>query len=77
VRSSPDAAVCCPCAGALFALQMNAVAMLRKIHHEEGMGRLFSGIVPRVFWISVGGFVFFGSFEAVKGLIHTSLFKLA
>lgn len=54
--------------------QMNAVTMLRTIHREEGVGRLFSGLVPRVFWISVGGFVFFGSFEGAKGLLTKALF---
>ncbi|KAG8461061.1 hypothetical protein KFE25_003630 [Diacronema lutheri] len=52
---------------------MNAVTMLRKIHAEEGAGKLFAGIVPRVFWISVGGFVFFGSFEAANKALHRLL----
>jgi solute carrier family 25 S-adenosylmethionine transporter 26 len=53
---------------------MNAVTMLRKIHREDGVGRLFSGLAPRVFWISIGGFVFFGSYETAKGAIHSALF---
>lgn len=55
--------------------QMNAVTMLLTIHREEGVGRLFSGVVPRVFWISIGGFVFFGSFEMAQGLLRRSLFS--
>lgn len=54
--------------------KMNAITMLRKIHREEGVGRLFSGLAPRVFWISIGGFVFFGSYETAKGVIHSTIF---
>jgi len=45
---------------------MGTVTMLRQIYREEGFMRLFSGISPRVTWISIGGFIFFGSFEATK-----------
>ena len=30
---------------------------------------LFSGVEPRVMWIGIGGFVFFGAYEAAKGLL--------
>ena len=33
--------------------------------------RLFSGIVPRVSWISIGGFIFFGVYEKSKALLTT------
>lgn len=46
--------------------QMNVSAMLLRIWREEGAGRLFSGVVPRVLWISCGGFFFFGCFEVVN-----------
>lgn len=36
------------------------------IYREEGVRVLFSGIVPRVIWISLGGAVFLGVYEAVK-----------
>lgn len=39
---------------------------LRKIAATEGVGALFSGIAPRVVWISVGGAVFFGAYEATR-----------
>ncbi|KAJ2002141.1 S-adenosylmethionine transporter [Coemansia thaxteri] len=42
------------------------VSTLSRIAREEGMRALFSGIVPRTIWISVGGFVFLGSYEMVK-----------
>lgn len=37
----------------------------RRIYTEEGIKKLFSGIGPRVMWISIGGFVFFGAYEKV------------
>mmetsp|Transcript_23251 Transcript_23251/g.32729 ORF Transcript_23251/g.32729 Transcript_23251/m.32729 type:complete len:205 (+) Transcript_23251:311-925(+) len=41
----------------------NAMDVLHKILHIEGTHVLWSGIQPRVMWISIGGFVFFGAFE--------------
>ena len=37
-----------------------------RILEEEGKSAFFKGIVPRVFWISLGGFVFFGAYEKSK-----------
>ena len=31
----------------------------------------FSGVQPRVMWISIGGFVFFGAYERAKGLLQS------
>ena len=39
------------------------------IYREEGVNALFSGVVPRVMWISIGGAVFFGAYETAKKLI--------
>ena len=39
---------------------------MRRIYAEEGLHALFSGIRPRVAWISLGGAVFIGSFEELK-----------
>lgn len=39
---------------------------LRTIAREEGMGALMAGVTPRVLWISLGGAVFFGAYEAAK-----------
>lgn len=38
----------------------------KRILREEGGGALFSGIRPRVLWISIGGAIFIGSFEELK-----------
>ena len=31
----------------------------------------FSGVQPRVMWISIGGFVFFGAYERAKALFQS------
>ncbi|KAI8613760.1 S-adenosylmethionine transporter [Chytriomyces sp. MP71] len=40
-------------------------ASFSKIVREEGFSALFKGIGPRVTWISIGGAVFLGSYDAV------------
>ncbi|TPX36150.1 hypothetical protein SmJEL517_g01410 [Synchytrium microbalum] len=42
------------------------VSTFSHILREEGWGRLFSGIVPRVLWISLGGSIFLGVYEVAK-----------
>jgi solute carrier family 25 S-adenosylmethionine transporter 26 len=37
--------------------------MLGRILRENGPGALFSGIGPRIFWISAGGAIFLGSYQ--------------
>ncbi|GAA5960512.1 hypothetical protein JCM21900_000124 [Sporobolomyces salmonicolor] len=43
---------------------------LRQIYLTEGLRALFSGWVPRVVWISAGGAVFLGVYEAAKGALQ-------
>lgn len=44
------------------------------IKSEEGMAGLFKGLAPRVTWITIGGFIFFGAYEsAQKGLWKTGI----
>ena len=38
----------------------------KRILREEGGVKLFAGIQPRVMWIGIGGFVFFGAYEQSK-----------
>eukprot|EP00939_MAST-03C_sp_MAST-3C-sp1_P001916 g1916.t1 len=45
------------------------VSTLVQIHKAEGAGGLFRGVVPRVTWISIGGAVFFGAYEAASGFL--------
>jgi len=41
---------------------------LRQIYRNEGLGALFSGVVPRTLWISAGGAVFLGVYEQAIAL---------
>jgi solute carrier family 25 (mitochondrial S-adenosylmethionine transporter), member 26 len=36
---------------------------------KDGASALWKGIQPRVMWITIGGFVFFGSYEKAKSLV--------
>lgn len=50
------------------------ITTLRTIVKEEGGSALFKGIGPRVFWITFGGFIFFGAYEsATKTLWKTGV----
>ena len=42
---------------------------LLTIYREEGGLALFSGLGPRVGWITVGGFVFFGAYEKAQEVL--------
>lgn len=43
--------------------------MLKQIYKDEGLFRLFSGVIPRTLWITLGGFVFFGTYEMAKQMM--------
>ncbi|KAI0561467.1 mitochondrial carrier (BOU / S-adenosylmethionine carrier) [Gracilaria domingensis] len=45
------------------------------IAREEGAGALMAGVVPRVMWISIGGAVFFGAYEAAKKVLTPMIVK--
>ena len=42
---------------------------LQTIYREEGGAALFSGLGPRVGWITIGGFVFFGAYEKAQEVL--------
>jgi len=42
------------------------IKVMKGVFAERGVGGLFSGVIPRVAWISIGGAVFFGVYEQVK-----------
>ena len=44
----------------------SAIDVVRRTRQSEGLVAFASGIQPRVMWISIGGFVFFGAYEAFK-----------
>lgn len=49
---------------------MGITDVFRRVRLEEGgYSTFFSGIQPRILWISVGGFLFFGAYETYKLII--------
>jgi len=58
-------------------IQYNGVIDCTKRIHSEGISKgkngvskvFFLGVQPRVMWISIGGFVFFGAYEASKKIL--------
>jgi len=46
------------------------VQTLSKITRDEGAAALFKGLTPRVGWITVGGFIFFGAYEKATSLLR-------
>lgn len=46
----------------------NAVDVAVRIMREEGWRKFLSGIEPRVMWISIGGFVYFGAYENFRAI---------
>jgi solute carrier family 25 S-adenosylmethionine transporter 26 len=46
-----------------------AADVVRRLSSEEGYSVFLSGIQPRVLWISVGGFVFFGAYETYRSFL--------
>ena len=43
--------------------------VVTRIMNEEGSSVFLSGIQPRVMWISIGGFVFFGAYESYRSML--------
>ena len=50
----------------------NAVDVVSKTLAEDPM-KFWSGLQPRVMWISIGGFVFFGAYEGFQSLLSPIL----
>jgi len=58
--------------GSAEARNKSTVQVLSKVYNQKGVRGLFAGLTPRVMWISIGGFVFFGVYEKAKTLIPTT-----
>lgn len=54
-------------------LYTSAADVVRRVWQTEGASTFFSGIQPRVMWISIGGFVFFGAYEGFKQAVQPIL----
>ena len=46
--------------------------VVSRVVNQEGSAVLLSGIQPRVMWISIGGFVFFGAYESYRSMLLMS-----
>lgn len=46
--------------------------VVQRLAKEEGKAIFLSGIQPRVMWISIGGFVFFGAYETYRSFLSSS-----
>ncbi|KRY09559.1 S-adenosylmethionine mitochondrial carrier protein [Trichinella patagoniensis] len=64
-----ECAACGSVAGATAAV----ISTLMDIWENKGIRGLFAGCVPRVVWLSIGGFVFFGAYEFIKGFLSLTL----
>lgn len=51
----------------------NVADVFKRTIEQEGRAALWKGIEPRVMWISIGGFVFFGAYEGSKQLLTALL----
>lgn len=51
--------------------KQSALSTFKNIVAEEGTSALFKGIVPRVIWISIGGAIFLGAWDFVKGSLES------
>jgi solute carrier family 25 S-adenosylmethionine transporter 26 len=54
-----------PRAGAVLSLP----SVIQSVYRVGGVRGLFAGVQPRVMWIAIGGFVFFGVYEASHKLL--------
>ncbi|KAK9888241.1 hypothetical protein WA026_000506 [Henosepilachna vigintioctopunctata] len=45
--------------------------MFMTVYREKGLKGLFAGFGPRVTWISIGGYIFFGTYDMAKTLCNT------
>ncbi|XP_017786922.1 PREDICTED: S-adenosylmethionine mitochondrial carrier protein homolog isoform X2 [Nicrophorus vespilloides] len=48
-------------------------AVWKEVYVQNGIKGLFAGFVPRVMWITVGGYIFFGMYDYSKNLCNTYL----
>jgi solute carrier family 25 (mitochondrial S-adenosylmethionine transporter), member 26 len=49
------------------------LSTVQSIYSAGGIKQFFSGLAPRVMWISVGGAIFFGAYENARRIILTAL----
>ncbi|KYN00726.1 hypothetical protein ALC62_08408 [Cyphomyrmex costatus] len=54
----------------LLSSELKILNILHGVYLEKGFHGLFAGFGPRVMWITLGGFIFFGVYEETKVLAH-------
>ncbi|GJQ72145.1 hypothetical protein Trydic_g3239 [Trypoxylus dichotomus] len=47
--------------------------MAKVVYKEKGVSGLFAGFAPRVMWITVGGYIFFGVYDFAKNFCNKRL----
>ncbi|XP_072761960.1 S-adenosylmethionine mitochondrial carrier protein homolog isoform X2 [Anoplolepis gracilipes] len=52
----------------MLSSQLTIINVLHEIYIENGFRGLFAGLGPRLMWITLGGFIFFGVYEEAKVL---------
>lgn len=51
------------------ASNLKILYVLKNVYTEKGIYGLFAGVSPRIIWITVGGFIFFGTYEMARTII--------
>ncbi|KAG5346768.1 U183 protein, partial [Acromyrmex charruanus] len=54
----------------LLSSELKILNILHGVYVENGFHGLFAGFGPRIMWITLGGFIFFGVYEEAKVLTH-------
>lgn len=47
--------------------------ILQGIYKENGIKGVFVGFIPRVMWITIGGAIFFGTYDLTTKMVHNHL----
>lgn len=47
--------------------------ILRNIYRQNGIRGVFAGFTPRVTWITIGGAIFFGSYDLATKVVTKQL----
>lgn len=47
--------------------------ILRNIYRQNGIRGIFAGFTPRVTWITIGGAIFFGSYDLATKIVTKQL----
>ena len=50
--------------------KLGMLMVMKNIYSQEGIRKLFSGVEARVFWITIGGFIYLGTLEKIKNFLQ-------